>query len=81
MKAKVVKWGNSLAVRIPRLIAQDAHLKEGDTIELSASEVGKVEVRRLSKTPTLEELVARITPENRHGEISLGNPVGKEIIF
>jgi antitoxin MazE len=79
MKARVLRWGNSLAVRIPQVIAKDAHLREGDAVEIS-SEVGKVEVRRASKVPTLSELVARITPENRHEEISIGAPVGRETV-
>ncbi|HEX7284997.1 MAG TPA: AbrB/MazE/SpoVT family DNA-binding domain-containing protein [Candidatus Angelobacter sp.] len=78
MKARVLKWGNSLAVRIPRGAADVARLKEGDAIELTASEEGKLEVRRVSKVLSLSELVARITPENRHGEISSGVSVGKE---
>ena len=78
MKARVVKWGNSLALRIPQVIAKNAHWKEGDAVELTAGEEGRVEVRRVSKVPTLSELVARITPENRHDEISTGNAVGKE---
>src|SRR5215471_21347309 len=78
MKAHVLKWGNSLAVRIPQVIAKGARLKEGDAVELTASEEGRVEVRRVSKIPTLTELVDRITPENRHNEISVGRSVGKE---
>lgn len=79
MKAKVLRWGNSLAVRIPQVIAKDARLKEGDAVELIANEEGTVEVRRESKVPTLSQLVAGITPENRHGEISTGDSVGREI--
>lgn len=80
MKARVLKWGNSLAVRIPQLIANGARLKNGDAIELTASEEGKIEVRKLSRVPTLSELVARITPENRHDEVPLGPEVGKESV-
>lgn len=79
MKSRVLKWGNSLAVRIPQQLAKDAHLKDGDAVELS-SEVGKVEIRRVSKVPTLSELVSRITPENRHDEISAGRSVGRESV-
>ena len=78
MKARVVKWGNSLAVRIPKDAARDAHFKEGDAVELVPSEEGKLEIRRISRVPTLAELVSRITPENRHGEMSLHASVGKE---
>jgi antitoxin MazE len=80
MKTRVLKWGNSLAVRIPRVAAVVARIKEGDAVELTANEEGKLELRRISKAPTLSELVARITPENRHGEIASGGSVGKETV-
>ena len=33
MEAQIVKWGKSLAIRIPKLVAQQAKLKEGDSLE------------------------------------------------
>jgi antitoxin MazE len=80
MKARVLKWGNSLAVRIPRVVASDARLKEGDAVELNASEEGTLEIRRMPRLPSLAELVARITPENRYGEVASGGNVGKESV-
>ena len=80
MKAQMVKWGNSLAVRIPKPIAEEARLKEGDAIEIEASAEGHVELRRTSRVPTLAQLVSQITPENRYDEISTGAEVGKEIV-
>lgn len=79
MKGQVMKWGNSLAVRIPQIVAKEARLKEGDSVELIADEPGKVEIRRISKVPSLSQLVDQITPENRHGEVQTGKPVGKEL--
>jgi antitoxin MazE len=78
-KAQVVKWGNSLAVRIPKAVAQEARIQEGDPIVIEALE-GRVELRPVEPIPTLEELVAKITPENRHAETKWGPSVGKEII-
>lgn len=78
MKARILRWGNSLAVRIPQVIAKDARLKQGDVLELVANEEGNVEIRRESKVPTLSQLVAGITPENQHGEISTGASDGRE---
>lgn len=80
MKVQMVKWGNSLAVRIPKPVAKDARLKEGDSLEIEASADGHVELRRLTKIPTLAQLIARITPENRYAEISAGREVGKEVV-
>ena len=79
MKARMVKWGNSLAVRIPKPLIAEARLKEGDFLEVKAVE-GQIELRRASKAPTLAELVSRITPENRYAEVPTGRERGKEVI-
>jgi len=79
MKTQMVKWGNSLAVRIPKPVVEEARLKEGDSLEIEAAE-GRVELRRASKIPTLAQLVSQITPENRYAEISTGAEVGKEVV-
>jgi len=77
-KARVVKWGKSLAVRIPKTVAERARLQEGDAILIEVAE-GQIRLRPAETIPTLKELVAQITPENRHGEIDWGPDVGKEI--
>lgn len=80
MKAQMVKWGNSLAVRIPKPAAEKARLKEGDILEVEASAEGQIELRRARKVPTLAQLVAQITAQNRYGEISSGAARGKESV-
>ncbi len=80
MKAQMVKWGNSLAIRIPKPVVEQAKLKEGDSLEIESTAEGKLELRRAGKVPSLGQLVAQITPENRYPEISTGEPVGKEIV-
>ena len=77
MKVQMVKWGNSLAVRIPKPIIEEAHLKQGDLLEIEARD-GQIELRRATKIPTLAQLVSQITQENRYSEISTGPEVGKE---
>jgi antitoxin MazE len=77
MKAQMVKWGNSLAVRIPKPILEKARLKEGDFLEIESDE-GQIELRRATKIPTLAQLVSQISPDNRYPEISTGPEVGKE---
>jgi antitoxin MazE len=79
MKAQMVKWGNSLAVRIPKPVAAEARLKQGDSLEIEVVE-GRVELRRARRMPTLAKLVSQITPENRYAEISTGAEVGKEVV-
>ena len=74
---KIAKWGNSLAVRIPQKLADQAGLSEGAAVELQASE-GKLVVA--SKVPEydIRLLVKRITRKNRHELIEWGSPAGKE---
>jgi antitoxin MazE len=80
MKTQMVKWGNSLAVRIPKPVVDEARLKEGDALEIEAAAEGRVELRRPTKVPTLARLVSQITPENRYAEISSGREVGREVV-
>jgi len=77
MHAQIGKWGNSLAVRIPGTYAKDLDLKEGMDLEVSVV-AGQLVLRPLPETYTLEDLVARITPENLHDETDWGPPVGRE---
>ncbi len=79
LKAQVVKWGNSLAVRIPKAVAQEARMREGDAVVIKAGK-NRIELLRTERTPTLKELVAQITAENRHEETAWGPDVGKEIV-
>ena len=79
MKAQMVKWGNSLAVRIPKPLAEQARLKEGDALEIEVVE-GRVELRRASRVPTLAALISQINPENRYAEVTSGAEIGREVV-
>lgn len=78
MKTKVGVWGNSLALRIPKPFADEVGFEKDTPIELSVKDGSLIVVKDESKSPTLDELVAGITPENRHGEVDFGGPVGNE---
>jgi len=75
---QVSKWGKSQAIRIPKAVAEQARPKEGDAISIEVLN-GHVEVRPADRIPTLEELIALITPQNRYEETDWGPAVGKEI--
>ncbi|OGF66115.1 MazF family transcriptional regulator [Candidatus Giovannonibacteria bacterium RIFCSPLOWO2_02_FULL_43_11b] len=79
MATKVQKWGNSLAVRLPREVAEKFKLGEGTTVEIKSEDYGIVIKPAKKQKYTLEELVAGITPENRHEETDWGKPMGREI--
>jgi antitoxin MazE len=80
MQAQVLKWGNSLAVRIPKPVAEDARLEVGDSLEIAVAADGVVQLHRVSAVPTLAQMVAQITPENRYAEVSAGTEIGMEIV-
>jgi antitoxin MazE len=77
MHTQVGKWGNSLAVRIPGPYAKDLDLREGTELDVSLAD-GALILRPCVKQYSLEELVAGITPENRHEETDWGQAVGRE---
>ncbi|MCH8062243.1 MAG: AbrB/MazE/SpoVT family DNA-binding domain-containing protein [Chloroflexi bacterium] len=79
MKARIQKWGNSLALRIPKALAEEAHVRQNTQVEISLVN-GKIVVEPV-KPPawTLEDLLEGITEENLHLEVESGPSVGKEV--
>ena len=80
MRGRVQKWGNSLAIRIPKPIAKDSNIDTGSVVELRLAEGSVVITPVKGPEYSLQELVAAITDENRHGEINTGDAVGREIL-
>lgn len=78
MKARIQKWGNSLAVRIPKNYAEEAGLAEESLVELSLQN-GQILITPKIKY-NLDDLLAQITDENKYGEIDMGAPQGKELL-
>lgn len=78
MRSHVAKWGNSLAVRIPKAVAREAGLAPGTTVQMTASE-GQVLIAPAAAHYSLRELVSGITPKNRHRETDWDGPVGREL--
>ena len=79
MQTKIKKWGNSLALRIPKVLALDARIKEGSQVDLFVSD-GELIAKPTGKADyDLGKLVGKITPGNIHDEIKTGEPVGREV--
>jgi antitoxin MazE len=78
MRARVQRWGNSLALRIPKGVAEMTALQEGSDVDLSLDEGRLVVTPVRRRKYTLEELLSRVTDENIHGEIDTGPSVGME---
>ena len=75
----IQKWGNSLALRIPKAFAQQTKVKKGSRVRLTI-EKNRIVVEPVEKAKiTLESLLARVTPENIHPATDWGKPMGKEI--
>lgn len=77
MKVQVRKWGNSLAIRIPKPLAADVRISEGSTVDLAVRN-GELVVKTKPHYE-LADLLAQITDENIHEEWDTGEPVGREI--
>ena len=77
MRAKAQKWGNSLAVRIPKAMADEAGIREQEEIDVEIKNK-IISIRRSQKEFSLNQLVKAITPVNLHGEIDFGARVGNE---
>jgi len=78
MKAKLQKWGNSLAVRIPKAVALKTNLTEGSHVQIS-SKKGQIVIEPASKSYDLKKLLAKIKPDNLHSETETGDAVGNEV--
>ncbi len=80
MKIKIQKWGNSLAVRIPKSFASEVQLADKDDIELSIEKSNLV-IKPLKKDKyKFDELVSKINESNIHYEVDFGKSEGKEIL-
>ena len=78
MKTRVQKWGNSLALRIPKSFAVEVGIEKETSVEVSLAD-GKLIVTPVSRPkPTLKQLLAKVTQENLHREVDTGSAVGNE---
>lgn len=79
MTTKVQKWGNSLAIRIPKQVASEFDLDKGSDLEIEILD-NAIKLTPTKRKPTLEEMMSKITPENQHEPIDWGGkPEGKEL--
>ena len=81
MRSKILKWGNSAAVRLPVAALEAARLSLDQPIEIVAEEKG-LYIRAATQTPTLDDLLAGVTPENLNvdEEWQIDEPAGRELL-
>lgn len=78
MKTRVQKWGNSLALRIPKSFADEVGLLKDSSVEVSLTNGNLVVVPIEKPGVTLKKLLAQITENNIHHEVDSGPAVGNE---
>jgi len=78
MRSRIQKWGNSLALRIPKSFATEVGLQRETSVEVSLSN-GKLIITPVAKPkPTLKQLLVKVTKENLHHEMDTGPSTGNE---
>jgi antitoxin MazE len=78
MLTKVQKWGNSLALRIPKAFALDARLEHDSVVEVTLMD-GQIVIKPVAnRNWSLEQLLSGIHKDNLHGEINSGDAQGNE---
>jgi antitoxin MazE len=79
MRTKIVKWGNSLGLRIPKSFAKEVSVGEGSVVDLSMEDGNLVVKVTKPEEVDLKDLLDGINDENIHGEIDTGDAVGGEV--
>ena len=69
------KWGGSLAVRIPKAIAEQCGVSEGSSMAMDVQD-GRIVMRK--RTYDLAEMLTRVTADNAHPEQDIGEAQGNE---
>ncbi len=78
MQSTIRKWGNSLGIRLPKLIAKELNLIEGANLYIKLVD-DKIEITKVSDELSLEQMLLNINDENLHNEISTYSPIGNEL--
>ena len=79
MRTKIKKWGNSLALRIPKSFALNANLRQDELVDLSIDKERIIITLIGEKEYSLDELLEGVSESNLHSEFDTGAPVGREI--
>lgn len=77
IRTKLVRWGNSLGLRVPEALAGEVGVHAGSAVEISLAR-DQLIVRRAPTCFELEDLLAEVSPENLHTEVTIGGLRGSE---
>ena len=76
MKTTIQKWGNSLGIRIPSVMAKSMMLENGSQVEIL--EESDTIIIKAERKHTLVELLSNIDESNVHHEVEVHGPLGRE---
>jgi antitoxin MazE len=77
--SRIAAWGNSHGVRIPREVLEQADIAPESEVTITAV-AGRIMIEPVRRKPTLDELLARMRPGDRHEEVDYGAPRGREVL-
>lgn len=77
-QTQIQKWGNSQAIRLPKIILESASLKVDEEVQIEVKE-GEIIIKK-AKPKTFAELVKGFEGKYEYKEWDTGNPVGKEVL-
>jgi antitoxin MazE len=79
METRVQRWGNSLALRIPKPLADEAGLKDNSPVNLSLRDRELIIAPMVKPAMSLKNLLTKITKKNLHREVDTGQAMGIEV--
>jgi len=80
MQTTIQKWGNSLAVRIPRSFASETQIENGTEVDLSIKN-NQLVISPIAKPEySLDALLSQVNESNLHYEVDFGESQGRELL-
>ena len=79
MRVQISKWGNSLGLRLPRSLAHQLGISEGQKVNVIA-EGARLIVEPVAPIYRLEDLLANVTPESMRDAFDWGDDAGREAV-
>lgn len=80
METKIQKWGNSLAVRLPKAFAEQTGIENGSDVQISIQDGKIILVPVKDRAKLLDAMLEQIDEATVHSEIDFGRPIGKELL-
>lgn len=72
-------WGNSLALRLSKVIASTAGMEAGTPVRITAQR-GRLIIEAEEQEPSLSDMLRAYDPTRHAGEAMAFSPIGKEIL-